>query len=260
ASCIWAGEAHPKPPWLNWRTKGTPDYLLIYTMRGSGIVHSHGPGITVHTGDVILFEPHALQSCTANPEASGWHILWVHFQARPHWMPWLNFSNREKGLHTAHMRGAFLQKQIKESLMRCKQNCHQRFYDMAMNALECCLLWIFSTQTNHAILDSRIQAAIDYLTRQIQDSFSVPDLARECGLSVSRFSHLFREQVGVTPQHYVEEMRLQQASQYLLSSTSSISEIAAQVGYANAFYFTSRFKKKFGQTPTEYRQRVFKRK
>jgi len=66
-------------------------------------------------------------------------------------------------------------------------------------------------------------------------------------------AHLFREQIGVPPRQYLEELRLQRAAQLLRSTGLPVGEIAAETGYANAFYFSSRFRKMFGKSPSEYR-------
>ncbi len=59
-----------------------------------------------------------------------------------------------------------------------------------------------------ARLDERVQRAMDYFAVRPTEPFSLAPLARHCGLSASRFSHLFREQTGETPQVYAEELRL----------------------------------------------------
>jgi AraC family transcriptional regulator of arabinose operon len=88
----------------------------------------------------------------------------------------------------------------------------------------------------------------------MHEPLSLDRVAQACGLSVSRLAHLFREQIGLPPQQYLEELRLQRAAQLLRSTGLRIGEVAAETGYAGAFYFSSRFRKKFGQSPCQYRR------
>jgi AraC family transcriptional regulator of arabinose operon len=78
-------------------------------------------------------------------------------------------------------------------------------------------------------------------------------------MSVSRVAHLFREQVGVTPQQFLERQRMERASQLLEMTALSVKEIAHQVGFENPFYFTLRFKRQTGQSPTAFRSRGARR-
>lgn len=78
-------------------------------------------------------------------------------------------------------------------------------------------------------------------------------LAREANLSPSRFAHLFREQIGMTPRHYAETARLDRVSQLLERTTLSIKEITTRTGFASPFYLSTRFKQHTGVSPTRYR-------
>jgi AraC family transcriptional regulator of arabinose operon len=80
-------------------------------------------------------------------------------------------------------------------------------------------------------------------------------LARTANLSVSRFAHLFREQLGVTPQRFVERRRLDAAARLLELTTRPIAAIATEVGFTNPLYFSTRFRHHTGLPPTTYRTR-----
>jgi AraC family transcriptional regulator of arabinose operon len=83
----------------------------------------------------------------------------------------------------------------------------------------------------------------------------VARIAAQCGLSPSRFAHLFRHQTGETPQRYLELQRLKRARELLEFTQEPIAVIARSVGYENPFYFTLRFKRHNGASPRQWRQR-----
>jgi len=80
-------------------------------------------------------------------------------------------------------------------------------------------------------------------------------MATASGLSGSRFAHLFRDRVGLSPRAFVEAERMARARQLLEMSDLPIKEIAAQLGFASEFYFSTRFRRSAGQSPRDFRGR-----
>ena len=56
---------------------------------------------------------------------------------------------------------------------------------------------------------------------------------------------------------WLNQRRLQMASQYLSSTRKTISEIAAMCGFSDQFYFSRVFRRHFGQSPLRYRKARF---
>ena len=79
--------------------------------------------------------------------------------------------------------------------------------------------------------------------------------ARAVGLSRSRFSVLFAADTRVSPQAYIESMRMTRAAQLLTMSAWPVAQIAEEVGIPNAYYFSTRFRARFGMPPTAWRAR-----
>ncbi|MBR1651050.1 MAG: response regulator [Lachnospiraceae bacterium] len=79
------------------------------------------------------------------------------------------------------------------------------------------------------------------------------DVARAVGMSNSRFSTVFSQQTGKTFTEYLMYLRLGKAKEMLKSTGLKSSQIAGEVGYNDAHYFSYIFKKNVGMTPSEYR-------
>jgi AraC family transcriptional regulator of arabinose operon len=99
-----------------------------------------------------------------------------------------------------------------------------------------------------------VRAATEFLLQNLRETVPLDALARTVGLSVSRLSHLFRQQVGLTPQQFIERERITRAKQLLELTSRTVAAIAGEVGYENPFYFTLRFKRHTGLSPTEWRK------
>jgi len=79
-------------------------------------------------------------------------------------------------------------------------------------------------------------------------------LAREAAMSKFYFVRQFRRATGLTPHAYLKKVRLDQATDYLLSTGQSIKEISALAGFQNASYFCQAFRRIAGKTPGDIRQ------
>ncbi|QOV19897.1 helix-turn-helix domain-containing protein [Blautia liquoris] len=94
-----------------------------------------------------------------------------------------------------------------------------------------------------------------YFTKEhLHEEISVKQAASYVHMSESRFSHIFKEDVGISYIDYVNQMRIARAKT-LLKGSDSIYEIAFQVGILNPNYFSTLFKKYTGISPMEYRRK-----
>lgn len=82
----------------------------------------------------------------------------------------------------------------------------------------------------------------------------VDAVARERGMSRSHFSHYFRARTGLTPAHFMTEVRVQEAARELLASRTPLKEIASQWGFANVNHFGKVFRRFQHTSPGAYRR------
>lgn len=80
----------------------------------------------------------------------------------------------------------------------------------------------------------------------------IRDLAAAVNLSPGRLAHLFKSEVGISPQRYLNNIRLEKAKERLENGVLSCKEIAAEVGIRNVSRFCRSFKALYGTTPKEY--------
>lgn len=103
-------------------------------------------------------------------------------------------------------------------------------------------------------MDSRIEATLGFI-RSKSGRTNVRTLAALVNLSVSRFSHLFSEEVHSSPAQYIASIRLEAAKTLFESTFLSVKEVMGKVGYANESHFVRKFKNAFGVTPGHHRKR-----
>ena len=99
-----------------------------------------------------------------------------------------------------------------------------------------------------------LKPAESYLREHLFDStLSVERLCNLCGISDTYFRKIFMQKYGETPRKYILNKRLIQAEAILNDHDStSIKEIANQVGFDDPLYFSRVFKKKYNVSPTDF--------
>ena len=96
--------------------------------------------------------------------------------------------------------------------------------------------------------------AAQYLDEVTGQIIPIAELAGKFHLSRNQFTRIFTSYWGITPQNYQINSRINQAK-YLLGSTDlSIRAIAAELGYADPYFFARQFKQKTGVTPGQFRE------
>ena len=103
--------------------------------------------------------------------------------------------------------------------------------------------------------DSRVLFAVAVMRERIADPLSIEHLADRVQLSTSQLGRLFKEHLDTTPHAYLQQLRLEQARQYLTSSRLSIKQIAAACGFGSPHHFSRLFHQEVGMTATDFRRR-----
>ena len=98
---------------------------------------------------------------------------------------------------------------------------------------------------------SRLQ---DYIELKYADKASVDGAADELALTRTSFCRYVKRLTGRTFTELVNDYRLTVAAIMLRDSNSAVSTVSADVGFGSLSHFNSRFKARFGTTPTEYRE------
>jgi AraC family transcriptional regulator, arabinose operon regulatory protein len=102
--------------------------------------------------------------------------------------------------------------------------------------------------------DARIQRALQLM---LQSQIIEPgNIAAILNLSVSRFRHLFKREMGISFNQYQKTMRLEQARELLENSFLRIKEITAKVGIGDVSHFTRDYKARYGRPPSQTRVRM----
>lgn len=102
---------------------------------------------------------------------------------------------------------------------------------------------------------SVLKLAVDFIDHNYMDEeISLNKAAHVANVSANHFSALFSQNMGQTFTEYLTDLRMNKAKELLRCTAMRSSEIAGEVGYKDAHYFSYLFKKTQGMTPSEYRK------
>ena len=103
----------------------------------------------------------------------------------------------------------------------------------------------------------KIDRACEYMyLHYANESISISEIARENKLSDAHFRRLFTQYMGVSPQKYLINLKINRAKE-LLAIGLSIADVAEQSGFTDFCYFSRIFKNYTGMTPVKYRKNFF---
>jgi transcriptional regulator GlxA family with amidase domain len=103
------------------------------------------------------------------------------------------------------------------------------------------------------IRDPEVGKALALLHRKPAHPWTIAALANEVGISRSVLAERFRRYLSETPIAYLTRWRLQLGAQMLKTTSSSVAEIAAEVGYESEPSFNRAFKREFALPPARFR-------
>ncbi len=109
-------------------------------------------------------------------------------------------------------------------------------------------------------LRDHFRELVSQMTEAELSEFSLTDLAKQLHCSERHFSRLFRDEFGVPFRARQIELRLQRAQHLLADSSAKIINVAYESGYRHLGLFNAMFKKRFGLTPSEWRQQNLRKK
>ena len=101
--------------------------------------------------------------------------------------------------------------------------------------------------------DAEVGKTLALMHRNPASPWTLASLAKEAGLSRSVLAERFRHYLNQTPMAYLTRWRLQLGAQMLVSTSYSVAQVAAEVGYESEAAFNRAFKREFDAPPARFR-------
>ncbi len=103
------------------------------------------------------------------------------------------------------------------------------------------------------LTDYQLRLVVNYIHAHIEENISLAQLASSADTGIYEFCRRFKNTTGLTPHHYLTQLRVEEGKRLLAEQRASISEISLMLGFANQSHFTRVFHKMTGITPKQFR-------
>jgi AraC-like DNA-binding protein/quercetin dioxygenase-like cupin family protein len=238
------------------------DYYLIHTvLAGEGSFTIQDKQYHCAQGDSFVIFPGELFSYQAD-EDRPWRYTWVAFvgDGAASLLATIGVSAEEpiiSGSLDSRIRSYY------EQLQGCfPVDADAELSNLAAGGwLRLLLQWFGLAKRRHAAVTTSLESTIDYVMKQaIQflshhyaQPISIEQLSAMLGYHRTHLCKLFKHSTGVSPMQYLLRIRMSRAEQ-LLATPMPIDQVASSVGFGDALYFSRKFRKWRGQSPSEYRK------
>ncbi len=102
--------------------------------------------------------------------------------------------------------------------------------------------------------DFRVRKSMRLMSERLGEDLELDDVARDAGLSRPHFYKLFRKQTGLTPNLFLNTLRMERAIDSLTGTGKSVTDIGFDLGFSSQASFTRFFTSNVGIAPTDYRR------
>lgn len=266
----------PRPQSWGLATHRNEGIEITFIARGKTDFVVDGNKRTLESGDLVItrpWQPHQIGCPNVGACQLCWLILDVGVR-RPdqnwRWPKWLMLSEADRQRLTtllshneqaiwranAEIRASFAK--MAPLLETHKPAAAQSRLVLHINELMVALLDLLGAETMP--LDPRLASTkrsvemfLTALPQHLERSWTLAEMAQECGLGRSRFADYCRQIVNLTPSEYLTRCRVETAKQRLQTG-ESVTDVALSCGFQSSQYFATVFKRLTGQTPREFRR------
>ena len=234
----------------NWKIEPSQtDFVdMTYIVGGTAVYVINGKELTVREGDLLCI-PNGSSRSALSHAAGTFECFAVNFRM-------CSFDSDDVevplpllspvGIHEGIVS---LYKRLNENWLRRRPGYIMRGCALFMLILQRFFEMLLYEVDTHQF-DSRVKAAIRYITDNYAESISITDAAKVVHLTPNYLGILFKQETDVTFRDYLNNIRLNQAEDMLRAGEGSITEIAHKCGFKDVFYFSRLFKKFKGATPS----------
>ena len=258
--------------WKGTRNKGDDQYHshdfpeLAFVLSGSGKYRIEGRLYSVGEGDVLILNPGVRHQALLDGESAlpttEFFVGFSDIQIKD--MP-RNYFPAPEGEYIIHTTGELRQKLFRICASMEAENavCRQGRYFMLKSYLVQMLLLVIREQCTPVEAPGGyafesvnkkyvVEQIINYFDDHYNEKISLDHIAENMYLSPFYISKIFKSETGDTPINHLIRVRMEKARELLdQGESASIQEVAASVGYEDAYHFSKLFKKRYGISPSK---------
>lgn len=248
-----AGKITASSPW-SFDFSPLDCYLLLYTKRGCGKLLERSQVHTLCESSLLFWD--CRQRFRIDIAISPWEyqvffltgniLSYYYGLVSPGQVPLIKIPS---GSHIA------IDMELLAGLVPPLSPCQSLLVSDRLNhiAIHCAATLLSEKSQTHPSYIRRMQ---DLFDSQFQEAYTLDSLAERLGVNKYRLCREFKAAYQISPLQYLNRQRIRHAASLLLATDCKIYEVGNMVGIENTNHFICLFKKYYGSTPLEYKERM----
>ena len=236
---------------------------ICYLAKGKQTYFVHEENFEMQGGDLFVTFPNELHGTGENPEEKG-ALYWLILRHPVTDADYLGLGTEEamelfsclRSRPCRLFKGSSRCEYLLQEIIRIYFTDRNLLTRITLNnLLVAFLLEVIrcSRDNSNHVRNQGIASVLRYIEENLSETYSLEDLADRCNLSLSRFKHLFKEEMGVPPTEYINRRKIEKAEILLSDSNLSIKDIAYDLGFSSPAYFATVFRQYKGYAPTQHK-------
>lgn len=230
-------------------------------LSGKGILRVRGQEFHVHKRQMFLLKDSEEMFYQADQE-DPWYYVWIVYGG-DHALNFMEHAGFTEGVYVQDCRIDPMEfsNLVTEILERPHLNFSSEVYRLGL-AIQFLSLaienWEKRSDAPRQKADMAVEDYVAYAARLIRNNYAsirISDVADYIGINRAYLTAIFREQMKISPQEYLMQVRMERSRELMLKTELPVRTVAREVGYADQLAFSKIFKKKFGLSPEQYRRK-----
>ena len=235
------------------------EQFLHFVLNGRGSYRFSGHRYFLEKGDIFWLPANKTVFYEADAK-KPWHYAWVAFGGSyaPAYMGYAGFSEEKPVQRSKISANAYLG--IIEDILQERDSTVADEFERLSKLYRLLSVLIdaqgYDARSGGASGDYPRETYVEYAQEFIVHHYpciKIQDVAHYIGINQSYLNSVFKKVLGITPQEYLIQFRLEKAKEFLQTTSMSLKEIAERIGYEDPFTFSKMFKQKCGMSPRAWR-------
>lgn len=228
-------------------------YLFQYTLEGEGILEFDGVKYTMKKNEGFYIKiPGNSRYYLPKNSKTGWTFLFILIESGIMEEYYKRTIEKSRIVFQLPIHASLIT-YLFDKIEETKAGFITDFSTASSTAFEFMNRMYFTFATEQLNYSNRVLRAINEMENRFSTLEGTKELADFLQLSENHFIREFKENVGITPTKYLNNIKIAHAKRLLTTSNMSVEQISAACNYSNANYFCRVFKKHTGMTPLSYR-------
>lgn len=249
---------HRCPPGYSYNHKIPNEYHLHFVLNGKGTIKVDGVLYTVQKDDIFIIQKN-IPFKYSSDQHEPWEYIWVTFDGTQaeNYLNYVGLTTSTPIIASAVPTKTYfpaVQKMLDTNELTFANEIKRVGYlfEILGNLIEA----QNTLKTKNNRYDYSSDAYVEYALHYIKYNYNhttVNDIAKYIGINRSYLTSIFKKKLGVPPQTYLINYKLEKAEILIKNTNLPIQEIATKVGYDNPLTFSKIFKQNYNLSPKNYR-------